>query len=145
MLLHRARRFGVEGGIEKGRAQAQFAQRGHLVLHQCDQWRDDDAQTLAQQRRDLEAQRLAAAGGHQHQGIAARGDVLDGLALQAAERRVAPDVLQEVFGGGRRVRGCRHRDTGTKGRWEGGCVADRTQTAIVPDRTAARWPGNALR
>ena len=47
-------------------------QRRHLVLHQRDQRRDDDAVAVAQQRRNLVAQGLAAAGRHQHQRVAAR-------------------------------------------------------------------------
>ena len=45
------------------------------------------AGALAQQRRHLVAQRLAAAGGHQHQRVAAAGDVRDDLFLRAAEAR----------------------------------------------------------
>ena len=45
-----------------------WPQRRHLVLHQRDQRRDDDARARADQRGDLVADRLAAAGRHQHEG-----------------------------------------------------------------------------
>jgi len=88
------RRFRAERRVEAGRSHARFAQRRHLVVHQRDQGRDDDSAALAHQRRDLEAQRLAAAGGHQHQRIAAVRDVLDDLALLAEKRREAEDGFE---------------------------------------------------
>ncbi len=72
--------------IEHRSAYAGFGQRRDLVLHQRDQRRHHDADalagTLAQQRRNLVAQRLAAAGRHQHQAIAARRDMVDDLTLR---------------------------------------------------------------
>ena len=70
-----ARVAGIERGVEERRAHAELPQRLDLVLHQRDQRRDDDRRALAQQRGQLVAQRLAAAGGHEHQRIAAVGDV----------------------------------------------------------------------
>ena len=82
------------GRVEEGGAHADFGQRVDLVLHQRDQRRDDHADAVAQQRRDLVAQRLAAAGRHQHQRVAAAGDVFDDVGLLAAEGRVAEDGFQ---------------------------------------------------
>ena len=48
------------------------------------------------QRRDLVAQRLAAAGRHQHQRVAAADDVLDDLLLAAAEGVVAEHPAQHL-------------------------------------------------
>ena len=70
----------------------------HLVLHQRDQRRDDHRQPVEQQRRDLVAQRLAAAGGHDRQRIAPGQHVLDHLALERAEGVVAEGVFED--GGG---------------------------------------------
>ena len=56
----------------------------------------------ADQRRDLVAQRLAAAGRHQHQGVAAGDDVVDDRLLVAAERVVAEDALEHLERVGRR-------------------------------------------
>ncbi len=61
----------------------------------------------AQQRGDLVAQRLAAAGGHQHQGVAARGDVFDDL--PAARRGRRGSRRRARARGGRRRRALRRR------------------------------------
>src|SRR3546814_13743376 len=50
--------------------------------------------SLAQDGRDLVAQRLAATGGHQHQRVVAAGDVVDDGGLLAAEGGVAEDLLE---------------------------------------------------
>ena len=49
----------------------------------------------AHDRRHLVAQTLAAAGGHQHQGVAAGAEVVDDGRLLAAESRVAEDLVQD--------------------------------------------------
>jgi len=93
--LDRSRRFGRQRRIQERRADAGLAQRRHLVLHQRDQRRDDDAGAVAQQRRNLIAQRLAAAGRHQHQAVAARSHVGDDVLLRPAEGGVAEHILQD--------------------------------------------------
>jgi hypothetical protein len=64
-----------QAGVEEGRVHAGFEQRAHLVVHQRDQRRDHHghavAGALAHDGRHLVTQRLAAAGGHEHQGVAA--------------------------------------------------------------------------
>ena len=60
----------------------------------------------AQQRRDLVAQRLAAAGGHQHQRVAAGDDMVDDLFLRAAEGGVAENVAENVSCRGENVGHC---------------------------------------
>jgi hypothetical protein len=89
----------VLAGMDAGGAHAGFLQRRHLVLHQGDQRRDDDGGARPQQGRDLVAQRLAAARGHQHQGVAAGRDVLDDLRLPAAEGGIAEGVVEDGEGG----------------------------------------------
>ncbi len=100
---------GVQRRVEERRAHAGFLERADLVVHQRDQGahhhRDAVSGTLARDRRHLVAQALAAAGGHQHDRAAARRDVPDHLRLQAAERRVAEDFLQD---GERRAGGSAH-------------------------------------
>jgi hypothetical protein len=49
--------------IERRRLHAGLPQRRHLVFHQRDQRRDDEADSQARERRDLVAERLAAAVG----------------------------------------------------------------------------------
>ena len=82
------------GGVEEPGPHAERRQRVDLVLHERDQRRDDHADAAPHQRRDLVAQRLAAAGRHEHERVAAGDDVLDDLLLAAAERVVAEDPLQ---------------------------------------------------
>ena len=91
--------FGAaQRAVEEGGAHAQLAERSHLVLHQRDQRRDHHAHAGEQQRRDLVSQRLAAAGGHQHQRIAAADHVLDHLALEAAEAGIAEHLVEQGIG-----------------------------------------------
>jgi hypothetical protein len=102
-LLDRAALVGILGRVEEPGADAQRAQRVDLVLHEGDQRRDDDPDTGPHERRDLVAQRLAAAGRHEHQRVAARADVLHDRLLLAAEGVVAEDPPQDVQRGGGRV------------------------------------------
>jgi hypothetical protein len=96
--LHRLRGLPVERRIQELGAHPGLLQRRDLVLHQRDQRRDDDAHALAQQRGQLVADRLAAAGRHQHQGVAAGRDVRDDLGLVGPEGGVAEDVVEEARG-----------------------------------------------
>ncbi len=95
-----ARRFAPGGRFECSAAarDAELGERRHLVVHQRDERRDDDAGPLAQQRRELVADRLAAAGRHQHQGVLAALERRDDLALPAAEGSVAEDTQQQLLG-----------------------------------------------
>ena len=66
----------------------------HLIVHQCDQWRHHHRQAIAQERRNLKTQGLAAAGRHQHQSVATTGHALNNVTLTATETVVAEDVLE---------------------------------------------------
>ena len=95
-LLVRAQRAVVAGG-----GHAVSRQRVDLILHQRDERRDHDGETRPDERRGLEAQRLAAAGREHDDRIAAGEDGVHRLALQRAERRVAPvtrEDVGEIFG-----------------------------------------------
>jgi hypothetical protein len=52
-----------------------------LILHQRNERRDDHTHSFANERRNLEAKRLAAAGRHQDQRITALGYMRDDIAL----------------------------------------------------------------
>ncbi len=82
--------------VEEGGAHTRLLQRRHLILHQRDQRRNHHAHTLAQQRGHLIAQRLAAARGHEHQRIAAIGEVRDDVGLRTAKGGVAEDVVENL-------------------------------------------------
>ena len=81
--------------IEKRGAHPELGERRDLVLHQRDERRDHHPDAVAQQRGNLVAERLAAAGRHQDQRVAAAGDVLDDLGLVTAEGRVAEDLFED--------------------------------------------------
>ena len=68
----------------------------HLVLHQRDQRRDDDRDAVAQQGGNLVAQGLSAAGGHDHQGVAAAGHVIDDRFLLAPKRVVSEHAFEDL-------------------------------------------------
>ena len=99
-LFHRPRLPRVQGGVEKGRPQAELVQGVHLVLHQGDEGRDDDTGARPHQGGDLEAEGLAAAGGHEDQGIAAGDDPVNDPLLGATKIRIAEDPAQQVEGTG---------------------------------------------
>ena len=105
-LDHRAARSESWVELRKPARTPSAAQRVDLVLHQRDQRRDHHADAGPDQRRDLVAQRLAAAGRHQHQRVAAADDVLDDLGLLAAEGVVAEDPAQHIDSFGNGQPGC---------------------------------------
>ena len=111
------------GRVEEPGPHALRGQRVHLVLHQRDERGDDHAGAVPDERRDLVAQRLAAAGRHEHERVPAAGNVVDDLPLPAPERLVpehAPQDLQRPVG--HRVDCCHARDpTGKECQcWPGG-------------------------
>ncbi len=93
----------AERGVQKGGVHPSLVQRAHLVVHQRDQRRDDDGHAhpgpLAGYRRDLVAQRLAAARGHQYQCVATVGHVLDDGLLRPAKLRVTKHLFQNGVAG----------------------------------------------
>ena len=89
--LHGVGLLTIQGGVQKRRTHTQLFERRDLILHQRDQGRHHQRRALAQQRRELITQGFAAAGGHQHQRVAALGDVTDDLLLCAAKRGMAED------------------------------------------------------
>ncbi len=108
LALDVARLTAVQRAVEKRGVHADLFERTDLVLHQRDQRADDQRHTaagaVARDRRHLVGQALAAAGGHQHQGVAAVDDVIDDVDLQAAETVVAEDFAQNRQQRGRRTR-----------------------------------------
>ena len=89
--------LGTQRGVQRSGGHAQFFEGGDLIVHQRDQRRNDHRQTFTQQRRHLEAQRLAATGRHQHQRITAAGHALNDRTLTATETVVAEDVLEDAL------------------------------------------------
>ena len=90
----------AQGRVDVGRRHPVGPQGVDLILHQGDEGGDHHPQTGPQQRRDLVAERLAAAGGLEHQAIAARHYLLDDIELTRPELLIAEHRLQQ---GKRRV------------------------------------------
>ena len=57
----------------------------HLIFHQGDERRNHQGHAIEQERRQLVAQRFAAAGGHHHQGVFPLQNRLDDGLLAVAE------------------------------------------------------------
>ena len=98
-LLHAIGGFATQAGIQKSGFDAGFMQRADLVVHERDQWRDHNAQAvphaLTRNGRNLVAQGFATPCGHEHQRIAAVGDVLDHRLLVSAKCGVAENFTQD--------------------------------------------------
>ncbi len=88
---------------QRARRHARLPERPHLVAHQRDERRDHERHPLAHQRRQLVAERLAAARRHDREHRLAGGHRLDDLPLAGAESVEAEDVFQEILGGAHRA------------------------------------------
>ena len=99
-LLHLVRLLARQCGIEKSSAHAGFMQCAYLVVHQRDQWGNNDSDAapcaLSRNRGNLVTKRLATAGGHEHQRIAALAYMLNNGLLWPAERVVTKYFLQDA-------------------------------------------------
>ena len=83
--------------VEHGGRDAHIGELRHLVLHQGDQRADHQHGAAQNQRRKLVAERLAAAGGHDHGGVVALHQALNDALLHGPERIVAPILLQGLL------------------------------------------------
>jgi hypothetical protein len=77
--------------------------------HQRDQRRHDDGEAVANKRRKLVAQRLAAAGRHHREHVAAVEDRRDDVGLTGPERREPEYRVKAVLRGCEIGHGCRCR------------------------------------
>ncbi len=100
-LEHRPVLGGVVRGVEARRGNAIAAQLRHLIAHQRDQRRHHDGQAVAEQCRKLVAQRLAAAGRHHRQHVAAVKDRGDDLGLAGLKSLEAEGVAECALCGGK--------------------------------------------
>jgi len=91
--------FAIQGRVQVFGAHAELAQGLDLVLHESDERGDDDADAIAQQCRDLVAQRLAAAGGHEDECVMSGSHVLHDVLLGTTEIVVTKDALEQIVRG----------------------------------------------
>ena len=95
-----ARERGAVGGRvllgvdERGAAGHRALERLDLVLHERDERRDDEREVVAQQRGELVAERLAGAGGHDHEQVAVGQRGADRLGLAGPEGAEAEVLAQ---------------------------------------------------
>ena len=75
---------------------AEIANHIDLVLHQGDERGDDDGRAFRHQCRQLVAERLASACGHQYESVVAAKDAFDDLFLVPLELVETEDVLQQL-------------------------------------------------
>src|SRR5262249_61552011 len=82
----------AHSAVEADRRDAELLHLEVLVLEKREQRRDDHRRLRQEQRRQLVAERLAAAGGHDEQGVAPGEHRADGALLLAVEPR-DPEAL----------------------------------------------------
>ncbi len=92
------------GAGEHNRRQTAIAKLHHLVFHQADQRRDDDREPALNHRRQLIAETLSRAGGHDAQHIFSAQNVFNDLALCGAEVVKPKEGLELLAEVGHRVR-----------------------------------------
>ncbi len=124
---------GGGGGVQPLRRHARLLQGGDLVGHQRDQRRDDEAEAGPDQRRDLVAQALAAAGRQHGQRAAPGQHFADHAGLQTAELGMAEGAAQDVARGIER-RGLAGIGSAELGIGIHGCVMQRARPSRKPAR-----------
>ena len=88
----------VVGASQRRRPDAHCIGGAHLVVHQRDQRRDDNAGAVHHQRRQLVTKRLARAGRHNGERIFAREHACHHGFLHATEFRESKNAVQDVGG-----------------------------------------------
>ena len=88
--------LGLDVGVEPLGCHARLLQGRHLVGHQRDQRRDDQAEATPQDSGDLIAEALAAAGRQDGERAASGQHLADHSRLQPAEIRVAEHAAQDI-------------------------------------------------
>ena len=89
--------LGIHRRIQPRRRNPPPRQRFDLILHQGNQWRNDQGQTLKRKRRQLIAQGLAATGRKNRQHRPTRHQRHDDLSLTSPQRLVAEIFPQQCF------------------------------------------------
>lgn len=91
-----ARFVAGEAGVDASDAEAEGGELGCLVVHQRNEWRDDECCASPGKRGELIAERLSRTGGHDEQNVAAIGcGAADGF-LVGTEAGEAEGPVEEV-------------------------------------------------
>jgi hypothetical protein len=88
----------IVGGVQRCRGDAIAAQLRDLIAHQRDQRRHHDGEAITNERRQLIAQRLAAAGRHHRQHVAAVENGADYVGLTGPEGLEAEGGAKHALG-----------------------------------------------
>ena len=91
--------LGRQGAVQLGRLDAQVEQFFSLVFHQGNQWRNHDGGAGQQLGGNLVAQRFAAAGRHDGQGVLAIENTVDHVLLAAAQALDVKHTAQQFADG----------------------------------------------
>ena len=86
----------ILGGVQISGVHTQFVERIHLILHQGNQGGNHHAGARSHQCRNLVTERLAAACGHQDQGVTALDQGLDNLVLRATKTVITKNFLKNL-------------------------------------------------
>ena len=84
-----------QAAVEQRGGDTSRPQGGHLILHERNEWGDDEREPAEDEGRDLEADRLAAPGRKDRKGIPAGQNRLHHPPLGRPEIRVAEVALEE--------------------------------------------------
>ena len=86
---------GGHGAVERGRGDTHLEKLGDLILHECDERRNDDGSFSEKSSGKLVAERLAATGRHDHAGVFSGDQAAHDLFLQGQERVISPIAFEE--------------------------------------------------
>ena len=84
-----------QAAVEQRRGDPSRPQSGHLILHERNEWGDDESEPAEDEGGDLEADGLAATGGKDRKGISAGQNRLNHPPLGRPEIGVAEVALEE--------------------------------------------------
>ena len=87
----------AEGAVVKGGGDFALLQRPRLVLHERDERRHNDRQSVKHKRGELVAERFAAAGGENNERASPGENMVNDFALHGAKLRMSKDVLKQTL------------------------------------------------
>ena len=114
----------LQAGVDHGGAKAEPHQRVHLILHERDERRNDQHRSRQDSGRNLEGDRLAGAGRHDADAVAAAQHRIDEMSLAGAELAVPEHLFEHLLrvghlGGNARRNGRLEHDSSCAGEKRG--------------------------
>src|SRR6185437_6889579 len=93
-----ARGGAIHSGVDAADAQTARGEFGTLVLHEGDEWADDEPCASAYDCRELVAKRFAGAGGHDEQKVSSCNGGLAGFLLVGPEAGMSENLRKDLEG-----------------------------------------------